>query len=283
MIELGKIQTLTVIQHSDFGVYLSYEMPQDEIEINKVLLPKGQVPAGTELGDKIEVFVHRDTEDRLIATIEKPLLTVGEVAKLEVAEITKIGAFLKWGPIKDLLLPFKEQVGTVEIGQSYVVGMYIDKTDRLCATMKVYDILQSHTPFQVNKVVNGLVYKQNEENGVFVAVEGKYHGLIPKKEIYKMYEVGEEIEARIQKIRPDGKLELSTRRQVNGQMEVDARFLLDELKKADGFLPLNDKSNPDAIKKRLKMSKASFKRAVGRLLKEGAIEFEGNGIRCRIL
>ncbi|ONI39177.1 RNA-binding protein [Candidatus Epulonipiscium fishelsonii] len=278
MLELGKVQNLMVIQESDFGLYLAED--QDELQ-DKVLLPNAEIPEGTKLGDKIDVFLYKDTQDRIVATCKEPLLKLGEVAFLEVAEVTDIGAFLKWGLIKDLLLPFKEQLVKVEAGKSYVVGLYIDKTDRLCATMKVYNLLSSESPYIINKMTRGLVYRQTPEHGVFVAVDGKYHGLIINKEIYREYNIGDWIDIRIKNVRPDGKLELTERRQVNSQMEIDANQIMTILKKEDGFLPLNDKSNPNIIKEKLKMSKASFKRAVGRLLKEGVVEFANNGIKIR--
>ncbi len=281
MIELGKIQDLAVVEHSDFGVYLS-NLPYDEQLCEKVLLPNVEVPSDVKLGDILTVFIYKDTLDRIIATLRRPFITLEEIGVLKVAEVTNIGAFLEWGLVKDLLLPFKEQLGKVEAGKSYVVGLYVDKTNRLCATMKVYNLLKSHTPYEINKVTKGLVYQLSDEHGVFVAVDGRYHGLIARREVYEQYKVGQWIDVRVVKIRNDGKLELSTRKQINAQMEVDSRKLLDEIHKAGGFIDLHDRSNPSQIKSRLNMSKASFKRAVGRLLKEGVIELEDNGIRSRI-
>lgn len=280
MIELGKIQELAVVERSDFGLYLA-ELPYDEDVCEKVLLPNPEVTENIKLGDMLNVFIYKDTKDRIIATTKRPQLVLGEINVLKVAEITDIGAFMEWGLLKDLLLPFKEQLGKVELNKSYVVGLYVDKTNRLCATMKVYNLLKSHTPYEINKTTKGLVYQISDEFGVFVAVDGKYHGLIPKREIYQNYTIGEWIDVRVVKIRNDGKLELSTRKQINGQMEVDAKKLLDVLKQNDGILNLNDKSSPMDIKLKLNMSKASFKRAVGRLLKEGAIEFTDTGIKSR--
>ncbi|OOB77763.1 MAG: RNA-binding protein [Epulopiscium sp. Nuni2H_MBin003] len=281
MIELGQIQELAVVEHSDFGVYLA-NLPYEEEFCEKVLLPNAEVPEGINLGDMLKVFIYKDTKDRIVATIKQPLLTVGSVNILKVVEVTDIGAFLDWGLLKDLLLPFKEQLGKVKVGESYVVGLYVDKTNRLCATMKVYNMLKSHSPYEINKTVRGIVYQISDEFGIFVAVDGKYHGLIPKREIYQNYTLGEWIDVRIVKIRDDGKLELSVRKQINGQIEVDARKILSTLRNTNGFLELNDKSSPMEIKLQLNMSKASFKRAVGRLLKEGAIEFTQNGIKSRI-
>ena len=276
MIELGKIQILEVVRESDFGVYLNAKEEKDE---NDILLPNKQVPEGTKIGDEIEVFVHRDTEDRLIATTHSPKLTLGKVAVLEVVEITNIGAFLDWGLQKDLFLPFKEQLGTVKKGDQVIVGLYIDKSDRLCATMKVYDVLNCQSPYKQNQTVTGLVYNIKEDLGVLVAVDYTFHGLIPTKEVFGTYKVGDIIQVRVKKIRPDGKLELSARKQAYQQIEDDSQKLMKILEDRSGVLNLNDKSAPERIKAELNMSKASFKRAVGRLLKEGAITLTDTGIK----
>lgn len=276
MIELGKIQNLEVIRESDFGVYLNAKEGKSESDI---LLPNKQVPEGVQIGDEIEVFVYRDTEDRLIATTFSPKLTLGKVAVLEVVEVTHIGAFLDWGLQKDLFLPFKQQIGTVKKGHKVIVGLYIDKSDRLCATMKVYDVLSSHTPYSQNQTVTGLVYSIKKDLGVLVAVDHTYHGLIPEKEVFGAYKIGDSIQVRIKKIRPDGKLELSARKQAYQQMEDDAQKLMRILDERSGILNLNDKSAPERIKAELNISKASFKRAVGRLLKEGAITITDTSIK----
>ncbi|ONI46378.1 RNA-binding protein [Epulopiscium sp. SCG-B10WGA-EpuloA2] len=281
MIELGKIQELTVVEKSDFGLYLG-ELPFDPEFCEKVLLPNPEVTDAMKLGDNISVFIYKDTKDRLVATTKRPTIILGEIAPLKVAEVTNIGAFLEWGLIKDLFLPFKEQTTKVKADKSYVVGLYVDKTERLCATMKVYNLLEINAPLEINKTAKGLVYQVSDEYGIFVAVEGKYHGLIPKREIYQNYQAGDWIDVRITRVREDGKLELSVRKQINGQMEVDAKKLLEFIHASQGFLDLHDKSSPLEIKNRLNMSKASFKRATGKLLKEGIIELKPNGIKSRI-
>lgn len=275
MIALGKVQKLKVVRKSTIGVYLNAVGNQDE---EAILLPKNQVPTDIEIDDEIDVFVYKDSEDRMIATLKTPKITLENLAILNVIEITRIGAFLDWGLEKDLFLPFKQQIGEVVKGKSYLVGMYIDKSNRLCATMKIYDILKSDSPYQENNKVQGTLYKITDKYGAFVAVDNKYHGLIPKKEIYGEYKVGDTLNVRVKKIRPDGKLELSMRKQAFYQMEDDAEKIITELKSHDGKLSLNDKSSPDKIKKELNMSKASFKRAVGRLMKEGAIKLTDEGI-----
>ncbi|MEG0013432.1 MAG: S1-like domain-containing RNA-binding protein [Cellulosilyticaceae bacterium] len=276
MIELGKIQTLEVTRRSDFGVYLNSKEDPDEDDI---LLPRKQVPEDIEIGSDIEVFVYRDSEDRLIATTQTPKLTIGKVASLTVVETTKIGAFLDWGLAKDLLLPFREQVGDVAKGSTCLVGIYIDKSDRICATMKIYDLLQCKAPYEVNQRAKGIIYNITEDNGAFVAVDNQYHGLIPVRELLGQYKTGDAVEVRVKSVRADGKLELSLRKQTFNQIEDDAQKIMAKLKANDGKLPVNDSSTPDRIKVELSMSKASFKRAVGRLMKQGAIKITDTGIQ----
>lgn len=279
MIELGKIQKLTVVRKSDFGVYVN---APDGIVGEEILLPRKQVVEGTEIGDEVEAFVYRDSEDRMIATTDKPKVVIGEVAELKVVSLTRIGAFLDWGLQKDLFLPFKQQTRVLKEGDTCIVGVYVDKSERLCATMKVYDLLECQTPYSQNQKVTGVIYAIKEGMGAFVAVEGKYHGLIPEKELsFGQYGIGDKVETRVKRIKEDGKLELSLRKQAFQQMEDDATKIMKKLELSGGQLPLHDKSDPQTIKATFNMSKASFKRAVGRLLKEGAIEITDTGIKRR--
>ena len=275
MIELGKIQKLEVIRQTPIGVYLS---SRDDKSSEDILLPKNQVPQELEVGDDIEVFVYNDSEDRKICTVKKPKLAIGELAVLKVVETTKIGAFLDWGLEKDLLLPFKEQEGDVKKGEEYLVALYVDKSNRLCATMKIYNMLSSASPYKKNDRVHGIIYSFNNQFGYFVAVDNKYHGLILNKEIYGNYAIGDNVEARIKEVRTDGKLELSLREAAYDEIEGDAQKIINQLKLHNGKLQLNDNSAPEKIKAELNMSKKAFKRAVGRLLKEGAIKLTEDGI-----
>lgn len=275
MIEIGKMQTLSVVKEAVQGVYLNEIEGHDK----EILLPKAQVPEGTQIGDTLEVFVYRDSEDRKIATIRKPKLTIGELAPLKVVSVNRIGAFLDWGLEKDLFLPFKQQIGRIHKDEVYLVGMYKDKSDRLCATMKVYDLLRCDSPYKVSDEVTGTIYSFKEAFGAFVAVDNKYHGLIPIKELYGNHQVGETVSLRVCFVKPDGKLELSLRKSAHLQMEDDARAIMEALEAHGGQLSLHDKSSPEAIKEVLHMSKAAFKRAVGRLMKEGAIEIKEDGIK----
>ncbi|MDO4268532.1 MAG: S1-like domain-containing RNA-binding protein [Eubacteriales bacterium] len=267
MIELGKIQTLTVHREKAFGVYLGE--PGDEA--HAVLLPRKQVPEGTRVGDAMEVFVYKDSEDRLIATAGKPKLQVGETAVLEVRDVVKIGAFLDMGLEKDLLLPFKEQNHRVKPGESCLVALYVDRSGRLAATMNVYSYMSAESPYKKDDQVTGTIYEINENLGAFVAVDNKYYGLIPKRELYGSYQPGDQVEARVVKVRDDGKLDLSPRQKAYIQMDEDAEQVLKAIDEFDGVLPFNDKARPETILRELHMSKNAFKRAVGHLLKEKKI------------
>lgn len=268
MIELGKRQTLEVVRAKDFGVYLG-ENAGDEAA---VLLPKKQVPEGTAIGDKVEVFIYKDSEDRLIATTTEPKLQVGEVGVLKVKEVGRIGAFLDMGLEKDLLLPFKEQSHKVRQGEECLVALYVDKSKRLAATMKVYSYMSNQSPYHKDDKVTGTVYEINENLGAFVAVDNRYYGLIPMKEMFGDVRLGDVVEARVTKVREDGKLDLSPREKAYIQMDADSQLVLKVIEEFDGVLPFNDKASPETIKREFHMSKNAFKRAVGHLLKEGKVK-----------
>ena len=268
---LGKKQTLMVVKKVDFGVYLGTE---DE----RVLLPKKQVPSGVGIGDPVEVFLYKDSKDRLIATTQEPKIVLGEVKALKVADTGRIGAFLDWGLEKDLLLPFKEQTTKVNKGDSCLVSLYVDKSGRLCATMKVYEKLRKDSPYKKDDRVQGIIYEQSDNFGLFVAVDDIYCALIPKKEVYGKLHVGDRIEARVTEVKPDGKLDLSVREKAFIQMDADAKVVLERMDAHGGRLPFTDKADPEVIKKETGLSKNAFKRAVGRLMKEGRAVIEKDGI-----
>ncbi len=267
--KLGEKQVLTVVKIVDFGVYLG----SDE---ERVLLPKKQVPEGIDVGDPVEVFLYKDSSDRMIATTKEPKITVGKLAVLEVADVGRIGAFLDWGLEKELLLPFKEQTVKVEKGDRCLVSLYVDKSGRLCATMKVYPMLRTDSPYKKDDMVRGTVYGISREFGVFVAVDNLYSALIPRREVYGRMYIGQQVEARVAEVKPDGKLDLSVRGKIPEQMDADARQIMEQIRKNGGFLPFTDKAEPERIKEEFGMSKAAFKRAVGRLLKQGRILIDEN-------
>lgn len=287
MILLGRLQTLRVVKKTDFGLYLSSDGMETEwshkperneiIDVPSILLPKRQTN-NEAIGDTIEVFVYKDSEDRPIATTQKPLLTMGNIACLTVKEVTNIGAFLDWGLAKDLFLPFKEQTFRVQKGDSVLVTLYIDKSSRLCATAKVYHALKTDSPYQREDQVTGIVYEIIDSFGAYVAVDNCYSALVPKQELFTTLKPGETVKARVTKVLPDGRLTLSIREKSYLQMDSDCTLVYEALCKAGGFLPYHDKTSPEAIKVKFGLSKNAFKRAIGHLQKEGKILIEEDGI-----
>ena len=275
MISIGEKQKLKVAEKTDIGVYLT-EIDDDS---EKVLLPRRLVPENIEINDVLNVFIYKDSEDRPVATTEEPKLTLGEVGILEVIQVTEIGAFLDWGLPKDLLLPFIEQTTEVEEGKEYLVGVYLDKSERLCASMKVSSFLVVDSPYKENDKVKGTIYSIDEEFGAFVAVDNKYEALVPNKEIDSELEVGQIVEGRVTAIKEDGKIDLSLKKKAYKQMKDDTKILLDFIEENGGEIFINDKSSPEDIKKQVNMSKNAFKRAVGGLFKERKIEFTDGGIK----
>ena len=272
MIELGKKQTLTVVKTVDFGVYLAEK--DDKEGKDSVLLPAKQVPASTKAGDELTVFIYKDSKDRLIATTREPMLQVGQTAVLKVSQVTRIGAFLNWGLEKDLLLPYHEQTTRMQEGKDVLVALYIDKSQRLCATMKVYHYLSARTPYVVGDQVKGRVYEISGNFGVFVAVDDKYSALIPAREAAGKYRPGEILDLRVTEVKEDGKMNVTDRQKAYLQIEEDAESVLSVIDEFAGVLPFDDKASPEVIKREFGLSKNAFKRAIGHLLKEGKIEIK---------
>ncbi len=279
MICLGEKQTLVVVKKVEFGVYLA-ESKEAAVE-EKVLLPIKQVPENTSVGDEIEVFIYKDSKDRMIATIKEPLLVKGQTAVLKVVQVNRVGAFLYWGLEKDLFLPYKEQTKPVQVGDDCVVALYTDKSGRLCATMKVYPYLRTDSPYKKDDKVSGVVYEISENFGAFVAVDNCYSALIAKKEMTMKLSVGDVVSARVASIKKEGKLDLSLREKAYIQMNIDAEKVMKKLEESNGVLPFTDKASPELIKEKMDMSKNEFKRAVGNLLKAGKIEIGESEIRWK--
>lgn len=274
--KLGEKQKLTIVKKVDFGVYLA-EPEKEEI---RVLLPAKQVPENSGIGDELEVFLYKDSRDRMIATTNQPMLTLGETAVLKVLELGKIGAFLDWGLEKDLFLPFKEMTEKVRPGDQILVTLYIDKSERLCASMKgLYHLLKTDAPYQKEDTVSGRIYEFSDNFGTFVAVDDTYSAMIPAFEDCSGFRIGDVVTARITNIKPDGKLDLTFRKKAYLQMDADAGKVMEVIEAYGGSLPFNDKASPEVIKKEMQMSKNAFKRAVGRLYKEHKIEITERGIR----
>ena len=275
MFHLGESQELYVVKEVGFGIYLG----EEENATEKVLLPKKEVPEGIKAGDTLEVFLYKDSQDRLIATTRTPKVRLGETAVLRVADTGKIGAFLDWGLEKDLFLPYKEQTKRVQPGEECLAALYIDKSSRLCATMKVYEYLKKDSPYQRDDKVTGRIYEISENFGVFIAVDDMYSALLPHKEVFETYRINQPVYARVAQVLEDGRLTLSVRKKIPEQMNEDAEVIYDCLETAGGFLPYHDKSDPEVIKREFHMSKNAFKRAIGHLQKAGRIKIESNGIR----
>ena len=279
MIELGKKQKLMIVKKVDFGVYLG-EQENAALE-ERVLLPAKQVPEDAQMGDSIEVFIYKDSSDRLIATTRTPAMELNQTAVLPVAQVGQIGAFLNWGLEKDLFLPYKEQTTRVKEGDSCLVALYVDKSSRLCGTMKVYHYLKTQSPYQIGDMVKGRIYEISEQFGVFVAVDNCYSGLIPAREAQGNYKIGEVMDFRVTEVKEDGKLNLSSKQKAYLQIDEDAGMIMGVIEEYAGVLPFDDKVSPEVIKREFGLSKAAFKRAVGHLLKEGKIEITNRRIRMK--
>ena len=278
MLKLGEKQNLKVVKEVDFGIYLASAHPATPEE--RVLLPIKQRPSGIGIGDWLDVFVYRDSDDRLIATTAEPFITLGQVARLRVKEVGDIGAFLDWGLEKDLLLPFREQTRPVATGEEINAALYIDRSDRLAATMKIYPYLATDSPYKKNDMVQGEIYELSENFGAFVAVDNRYQGLITPREMSGQPSVGDSVHARVTFVKPDGKLDLSLRPKAHLQIGADAERIFTAIStEYGGALPFSDKAPPEQIRSVFDMSKNEFKRAVGNLLKARRIEIGADEIR----
>ena len=273
---LGEYQELIYVKKVQFGIYLAENQNDEE----RVLLPAKQVPEGARPGDRLKVFLYKDSKDRLIATTNVPKLTLGEFAPLTVKEVGKIGAFLDWGLEKDLFLPYREMTGRVEAGDEVLVTLYIDKSSRLCATMRgLYDLLKKDSPYKKGDTVTGRVYEFSDNFGAFIAVDDRYSARIANHEDHSFLRVGDVIEAKVSDVKEDGKLDLTLREKAYIQMDADGAKILELLDSYAGVLPFTEKASPEVIKRETGLSKNAFKRAVGHLYKERIIDLTDGKIR----
>lgn len=275
MINLGDYNTLRIVKRTDQGLYLD-----GGEDIGEILLPRRFVNASMHIGEELEVFIHLDQDERLVATTERPFAKVGEFAYLEVAWINQYGAFLKWGPMKDLFCPFREQKQRMELGNSYIVYIKIDEESyRLMATAKVERYLDNSQPaYRHGDQVDALVW-QKTDLGFKVIIDNRYQGQLYDNQIFQPIHSGNRLSAYVDHVRQDGKIDL-TLHPTGHQHTLDfAETLLRYLYENDGHCDLGDKSPAEMIYDRFKVSKKAYKKAVGDLYKRRLIEITDNGIR----
>ena len=275
MVKTGKLNKLKVVKEVDFGLYL------DGGDKGEILLPGRYVPENCAVGDEIEVFIYRDSEDRIIATTEKPYVMVGGFACLKVVSVTANGAFLDWGLPKDLLVPFSEMEHKMEEDKRYVVGLYVDEhSDRIVGSAKLDDFLydESEDEFNVGEEVD-LFVANKSDLGYKLIVNESHWGLLHNQEAVRNLKRGENLKGFIKNIRPDGKIDLCLRLLPSEKTGDVSDLILKELRKEGGFIPLTDKSSPEEIKALFGVSKGHYKKAVGALYKRKMITIEQGGIR----
>lgn len=270
---LGRHVTLRVRRTDAAGAWLSVD---DEVDGPALLLPAREVPAGTGVDAEVRVFVHLDSEDRPVATLRTPRLTLGEVAFLEVTATTPIGAFVGWGLGKDLLVPFAQQAYPLVVGDREPIGLYLDKSQRLAGTTFVGDLLDRRPRrCALDEEVAGEAWRNDRAIGLFVIVERSFVGLVPASEPHDVRR-GDALRCRVTRVLPDGKVELSLRRHAYQELEADAAKVLAALR-VPGAAPVGDRSSPEDIRARFGLSKKAFKRAVGKLLKDRAVTLDARG------
>lgn len=276
MIRLGAFNRLRITRFTDHGAYV------DGGEVGEILMPKAYVERSMRPGDVLDLFVYLDQQERLVATPERPLAQVGDFAHLEVAWVNEYGAFLHWGVMKDLFVPFRQQKRTMEVGERYIVYIYIDEeTSRIVATAKVErHLLPARTAhYHRGQEVDLLVW-QRTEMGLKVIVDNRHAGLIYNDALYGTEpRTGDRLRGTVVTVRPDGRIDVSLQRIGKGRFRDFADQLLDELHHSAGYLPYTDRSDAEEIAERFAVSKKTFKRAVGTLYRQRKIVLEKEGIR----
>lgn len=273
-IELGRFNHLEIVKEVDFGLYL------DGGEEGLILLPSRYVPYTYEIGQKIDVFVYLDNEERLIATTLKPYVQVGEFACLQVAWVNKFGAFLDWGLMKDLFCPFREQRRKMEVGHRYIIHAHVDEDSfRIMASAKVENFLSKEMPPYAPEDEVDLMIWQHTNLGYKVIIDNKFQGLVFENQVFRRLEPGDKMKGYIMQVREDGKIDVSLQRTGRQQTEEFADTLLKYMERNGGRCYLHDKSPAEEIYERFKVSKKVFKKAVGDLYKRRLIEITDQGIR----
>lgn len=272
---LGRVVRLTVRRFGPPGAFLALDADDERPDARVLLLPRSEVPEGTREGDALDVVVYLDSSDRPIATTRRPLLLRGQVAFLRVTEVTRFGVFVDWGLPKELLVPFDEQTCDMHPGERYAVGLFVDDTGRLAGTMRVSEMLRGVPDVALDEWIEGEAWRKDPEIGVFVILERSFVGLVPASEPNTLGR-GDAGRFRVANILPDGKIELSLRGHAHEEVEEDARKIL-ALIERPGAPRVGDRSSPDELRRLLGLSKKAFKRAAGRLLKEGAATIDRDG------
>ena len=275
MLQIGQHNTLTILRDTKVGLFLG-----NGNEVDDVLLPNKYVPKVFEIGEEITVFIYLDHEERPVATTLVPYIFLNEFALLRVNYTNQIGAFMDWGMEKDILVPFKEQARPMEKGKRYLVYLYLDeKTNRLVASSKTNQFLDNENITVANSDEVDLIISHITDIGINVIINQKHKGLVYNDEVYDdRIRTGDKLIGYIKNVREDGKIDVSLQKLGYQNIEPNAENILDELRASKGFLRLNDNSSPDDIKTVLKMSKKTFKKAVGLLYKEKLIEIKEDGI-----
>jgi predicted RNA-binding protein (virulence factor B family) len=274
MVDIGRMNRLAIVRESEFGLLV------DGGELGEILLPKRYVPKAWKTEDKLDVFVMRDSEDRLMAITEKPKAMVGEFALLRVKEITGVGAFLDWGMPKDLLVPFREQRPEMRSGQSYLVYIYLDRVSgRIAASSRLDKFLKnSHTTYRQGEKVDLMIW-QRTDLGYKAIINGERWGMLFDNEIFQPLERGQCLEGYIKQMRPDGYIDLCLQQPGYGKVTRLTDVILNYLKAQGGFMPVTDKNPPEEIHALFGVSKKTYKKAIGALYKQRLIDFENGGTK----
>jgi len=274
MAEIGKLNSLQVVKELEFGVYL------DGNDLGEILLPVRYVPEGVKTGDTVEVFIFLDSEDRIIATTQRPYATVGQFALLKVVSTGSAGAFLDWGLPKDLLVPFREQKQKMEQDRSYIVFVYLDtKSSRIAASSRIERFLDKHPPgFKPGQEVSLLIYEQTDI-GYKAVINNSHQGVLYKNEVFQPLAIGQTVKGYIKKVRDDSKIDLTLDKPGYEKIEDLSERILDELRRQGGFITVTDKSAPEIMYELFGMSKKTYKKAVGALYRKRLVTIEPDGIR----
>lgn len=273
MVEVGKFNKLTISRETDFGLIF------DGLQLGEILMPKRYVSKAWNIGDKVEVFVYLDSEDRLTATTLKPKAQVGDFALLRCKDATPIGAFLDWGLPKDLFVPFREQRMKMRQGESYLVYIYYDNaSERIVATAKLDKYLNSKRFYKQNEEVDLMVWQKSDLGYKFI-INNERWGMVFHNEIFQALERGTRIKGYIKNVRPDGRIDLTLQKQGYEKVTELTDIILEKLKENNGFMPITSKTPPERINALFGVSKKTYKNAIGALYKKRLITIEDDGVR----